>query len=407
MTLSIITNGLVMHNKTAQHTFLYMIFCIGLFLFNASYAATVSPLLETPENLSPTFIDKALTSIGADSGFDRDKGLDVSYIPSVFYNPEMEFGGGILAIGLYKLDAASDQEQPSSVVINTYISTNLSVGVTIDNMTFFNQGDDRLPIYFEVHDEPKVYYGKGYQSTDNDNNKILYSETLFTINPKWMSKVQNNFFLGLGADFTFVNTRDADVDDDLSTGNPSLIEDLESNSTFGVSASALYDTRDYVLNPTEGWLLQMDAGAYYNEIDNSRYGKYDFEILNFTSINPLPGLLAFQVQANLSSGEVPWNMLSDLGGAYAMRGYIHGRYRDNQMAMAQIEYRLPIYRRSGAVFWTGIGSIGDDISDLKDDLLTTYGLGYRFLLKGRINVRADLGFGENETGFYFNVNEVF
>jgi outer membrane protein assembly factor BamA len=396
-----------MKNKTDQHPLENILLSIGLLLAHSSYAATVSPLLETPDDLPPTFLDKALTSIGADSGFDRSKGVDVSYIPTVFYNPEMEFGGGVLAIGLYKIDSATEEEQPSSVVVNTYISTNLSVGVTVDNMTFLNQGKDRLPIYFEVHDEPKVYYGKGYESTEDDNNKITYTETMATLNPKWMRELQDDFFLGLGADFTFIKTRDSEVDDDLTVGNPALIDDLESNTTFGLSASALYDTRDYVLNPTEGWLLQMDAGAYFNEIDSSTYGKYDFEILNFTSLNPLPGLLAFQAQANLSSGEVPWSMLSDLGGAYAMRGYILGRYRDNQMAMAQVEYRLPLYRRSGAVFWTGIGSIGDDVSDLSNDLLATYGLGYRFLLKGRINVRADLGFGENETGFYFNVNEVF
>ncbi|MEH6453138.1 MAG: BamA/TamA family outer membrane protein [Psychromonas sp.] len=396
-----------MQNRRSQFSFSFIVFCTGLVLTHCSYADIVAPLLETPDDLPPTIIDKALVSIGADAGFDRSKGLDVSYIPSVFYNPEMEFGGGFLAIGLYKIDSATEQEQPSSVVVNTYVSTNLSAGVTVDNITFFNQGKDRLPVYFEVHDEPKVYYGKGYESNDNDNNKIRYTETMLTLNPKWMREVHDNFFLGLGADFTFIKTRHEEVDQELELGNPSLINDLEANTTFGVSASALYDSRDYILNPTEGWLLQMDAGAYYNEIDNSTYGKYDIEILNFTSLNPVPGLLAFQVQANLSSGEVPWNMLSDLGGAYAMRGYILGRYRDNQMAMAQVEYRLPLYRRSGAVFWTGVGSIGDDVSDLSNDVLATYGVGYRFLLKGRINVRADLGFGKNETGFYFNVNEVF
>ena len=386
---------------------LTLTFSITILISHPSYADAVEPLIEASDDLPPTFIDKALTSIGADSGFDRSKGLDVSYIPSVFYNPETQFGGGALAIGLYKVDSATDDEQPSSVVLNSYISTNLSVGIIADNMTFLNQGKDRLPIYFEIHDEPKVYYGQGYESTINDNNKITYTETMVTLNPKWMREVKNNLFLGLGGEFTFIQPRNYEIGEEVSDGNPSLIADLETNTTLGLSASALFDTRDYVLNPTQGWLVQMDTGVYYNELESSTYGKYDFEILNFTSLKPAPGILAFQVQANLSSGDVPWNMLSDLGGAYAMRGYLLGRFRDKQMAMAQVEYRLPIYRRSGAVFWAGIGSIGQDISELSKDLLPTYGIGYRFLLKGRINIRADLGFGEKTTGFYFNVNEVF
>lgn len=370
-------------------------------------ADTVEPLIHAADDLPPTWLDDALSSIGSEVGFDRSKGLDVNYIPTVFYNPETQFGGGLLAIGLYKVDSASDQEEPSSVLVNSYISTNLSVGITVDNMTFLNKGKERLPIYFEVHDEPKVYYGQGYELADNDNNKISYTETMVLFKPKWMIQNADNFFLGLGAEFNFVKPRDSQIGEELTVGNPTLKNDLVTNSTFGLSVSALYDTRDYVLNPTRGWLFQADAGAYYNEIDNNTYGKYDIEALNFTTLDPLPGLLAFQFQAKLSSGKVPWNMLSDLGGAYAMRGYILGRYRDNQMAMAQVEYRLPVYRRSGAVLWTGVGSIGEKVANLKEDFVTTYGIGYRFLLKGRINIRADLGFGKHETGFYFNVNEVF
>ncbi|GEA49687.1 hypothetical protein VIN01S_04910 [Vibrio inusitatus NBRC 102082] len=59
------------------------------------------------------------------------------------------------------------------------------------------------------------------------------------------------------------------------------------------------------------------------------------------------------------------------------------------------------------MFWGGVGSIGEDASELTDDLLTTFGAGLRYRLKGRITLRADLGFSEDETLLYFNVNEVF
>ncbi|MEZ9846764.1 hypothetical protein [Vibrio breoganii] len=368
----------------------------------------VEPLFQTPADAEPTFVDKAFDFVGADGGFDPDKGVDMSYIPSVFYNPEQEFGGGALIIGLYKADSAMDFEQPSSFVVNAYVSTNLSVGVTFDNITFLNNGNNRFEIDAEIHDEPVVYYGRGYDSTSVDDNKVLYTETLVTLTPRWYHRMADNWFVGLGGNITYVDTRDPEVGDEVNNGgNPILFNDLESNTSAGGFVTLLYDSRNYVENTERGTLLQADFGAYYSDLNSDSFGKYDIELAHFIDLEPVPGVLALQGQGKFTSGNVPWNKLPDLGGAYSMRGYILGRYRDEQMAMVQAEYRLPIYRRWGSVFWAGLGSIGEDVDQLSDDVLTTYGLGLRYRLKGRINLRADLGFGEDETLFYFNVNEVF
>ncbi|WP_231892575.1 MULTISPECIES: hypothetical protein [unclassified Vibrio] len=368
----------------------------------------VQPLFETPADAEPTFVDKAFDLVGADGEFDPDKGVDMSYIPSVFYNPEQEFGGGILVLGLYKTDSALDVNQPSSFVINAYVSTNLSMGVVFDNTTFLNSGENRFVLESEIHDEPVVYYGSGYESTSNDNNKVLYTETLLTITPKWYQQVAENWFVGIGANVTYVDTKEPEVGDEvIGGGNPLLFNDLESNTSVGMLVSALYDSRNYIENTESGTLFQADFGAYYSNLNSDSFGLYDIELAHFIDLQPIPGVLALQGQGSFTSGDVPWNHLPDLGGAYAMRGYILGRHRDEQMAMAQVEYRLPIYRRWGSVFWGGVGSTGQDMSQLSDDLLTSYGLGLRYRLKGRINLRADLGFGEDETLFYFNVNEVF
>ncbi|WP_261817707.1 BamA/TamA family outer membrane protein [Vibrio gallicus] len=370
-------------------------------------SVAVEPLFATPADAQPTWLDNAFDFVGADGGFDPSKGVDMSYIPSVFYNPEQEFGGGALIIGLYKTDSAQGMEQPSSFVINSYISTNLSIGVTFDNTTFLNNGDNRFELESEVHDEPVVYYGRGYQSASNRDNKVLYTETLIEATPRWYQRIADAWFVGVGGNVTFVDTRNPEIGDEVINGNPILFADLESNTSFGAFISARYDSRDYVENTQQGTLLQVDVGAHYSTLDSASFGQYEIEAAHFIDLEPFPGVLAMQGQANLTSGDVPWNRLPDLGGAYAMRGYILGRYRDEQMAMMQAEYRLPIYRRWGSVFWVGVGSIGEQLHQLNDDVMSTYGAGLRYRLKGRINLRADLGVGEDETLFYFNVNEVF
>jgi hypothetical protein len=62
--------------------------------------------------------------------------------------------------------------------------------------------------------------------------------------------------------------------------------------------------------------------------------------------------------------------------------------------------------RHGIVVWGGLGSIGKDIAGL-DNWLTNYGFGYRFEVQPRVNLRVDVGFGNDSMGFYVNFNEAF
>ena len=78
------------------------------------------------------------------------------------------------------------------------------------------------------------------------------------------------------------------------------------------------------------------------------------------------------------------------------------------MLMTQVEYRLNLPGRHGMVFWGGVGAIADDISEFSSDkLLPNGGVGYRFEVKPRVNLRLDMAWGDGDTGFYFNVNEAF
>ena len=62
--------------------------------------------------------------------------------------------------------------------------------------------------------------------------------------------------------------------------------------------------------------------------------------------------------------------------------------------------------KHGVVAWLGVGSIGTDPSEFKN-WLPNAGLGYRFEVQPRMNVRVDIGFGREVAGFYFNFNEAF
>jgi outer membrane protein assembly factor BamA len=219
-----------------------------------------------------------------------------------------------------------------------------------------------------------------------------------------MTEVASNYFIGVGADFIYTTADSLElVATEAPVDSSTLLPD---NFSSGVVVTSIYDSRDYRLNATKGWLFQVDAGLYQNDQFDS-FSTYNIELANYIDLGSTPGLIAWQVQGHLTSGDVPWNLLPDLGGSDAMRGYIRGRYRDEQMMMGQVEYRLPVFQRYGMVFWGAVGSVAPKVSELTDTLLTAYGTGFRFKIKDNINLRFDVGVGENETNFYLNVNEVF
>ena len=60
----------------------------------------------------------------------------------------------------------------------------------------------------------------------------------------------------------------------------------------------------------------------------------------------------------------------------------------------------------GAVGWVGVGTLGETVGEF-DKWLPNFGLGFRFEVQPRMNLRIDFGFGKETTGFYFNFNEAF
>ncbi|QDE31140.1 BamA/TamA family outer membrane protein [Shewanella polaris] len=376
---------------------------LALFVFSNA-ATAVEPLFETPQDMEPTWVDDILSVFGADGEFDDTKAIDMSYLPTAYYTPEKKFGVGLLMVGLYKTDNASSEEQPSSLVLNSFVSMNQSYGVQVENMTFLNQGKQRLLLDLELHNEAAVYYGVGIDDGDQDLNHHEFDEQLYSFKPRWMTEIASHYFIGIGADFIYTSADSLEL---VSTGLSVDSSDiLPNNFSSGVVVSSIYDSRDYRLNATKGWLFQVDAGLYQNDKFDS-FSTYNIELANYIDLSSVPGLIAWQVQGHLTSGDVPWSLLPDLGGSNAMRGYIRGRYRDEQMMMGQVEYRLPIFQRYGMVFWGAVGSVAPKVSELTDTLLTAYGTGFRFNIKDNINLRLDVGVGENETNFYLNVNEVF
>jgi hypothetical protein len=365
-----------------------------------------SEIVDQPaDKAEPSWIDNILDKLGADGGYDSSKLIDFSVLPGPFYNPELSLGVGVSAIGLYQIDENDQVSQTSSLVFNGFASINGAVGITVDNRSFLQEDQWRLYVDGEISDAPDVFYGVGYQQNHQDNNRVDFNHRQFSLRPMLLRRVADSSFIGGGFDFSYAKA--SDIDPDQSMVDSSLLD--SSSSAVGLTLQANYDTRDLVRNPYQGRLLQLDTGWYHPTIGSSdSFQTLSFNYSEYHRLGPRDSVLAWQYKSRFTSGDVPWHMLSTVGGGSALRGYTTGRYRDKQMMMSQVEYRWDLPRRHGLVFWLGAGAVAPSVDEFSSqEILPNAGFGYRFEVKSRVNLRLDMGFGDGERGFYFNVDEAF
>jgi len=352
-----------------------------------------------------SWIDGVLENLGADGEYNQDKVIDFSVLPGPFYNPEMSFGIGVSAIGLYQVDNNDEVSQLSSLIINGFTSANGALGVAVENKTFLQQDTLRFYVDAVIADAPEVYYGKGYHDNRQNVNQVTFDSRQFSLAPSLRKRISTQSFVGIGMDFSYTATDD--IDEGESTIDSSVL--IESSRSIGVNLLVNYDSRDSVLSPSSGRLIELDTNWYRQNFGSETdFNVQSFLYSEYLSVGESGDVLAWQVHGRFTQGEVPWDQLSMLGGGGLLRGYNSGRYRDEQMLLAQVEYRLDLPGRHGMVFWGGVGGLAEKVEQLlTDELLPTAGMGYRFRVKPKVNLRLDMGFGNGDSGFYFNVNEAF
>lgn len=349
-------------------------------------------------------VDGFLETLGSGEGYDPEKLIDFGILPGPFYTPEMELGIGIAAIGLYKTDRHDEHERISTLSISGFASITGAVGLNVTNQSFFSRDRLRLFVNGLVFDAPDKYWGVGYETNADDANDEDYTHISYQASPRVYLRLVDALYIGTGWDVQYSHARDTAPGGLFHQGNPHGTKVCSSGYSFHLMS----DTRDFIPNPFTGHLLNLDHYAYGTNLGSDT----DHTVTELTGSTywapQAKTILAVQGFIRSASGDVPWSDLSKIGGASRMRGYWEGRYRDKKMVTAQIEYRRRLAWRHGIVGWVGAGAIAPSFGKFKsDEILPNAGVGYRLAFKDRSNVRLDLGFGKNEIGFYFNVNEAF
>ena len=329
------------------------------------------------------------------------KRFDFSVIGGPHYSSETKLSIGIVAAGLYRMDRTDSITQPSNVSIYGDVSTTgfYLIGIRGDNI--FPNDKYRIDYNVYLYSFPTKFWGIGYKNDINDSNKSNYDDFRVETNGNFLIKVANSLYIGPGYEFKYIRAKNVE-NELLWEGKPLA------TTTVGLGFKAQYDTRDNLTAPTSGWYIGVEQRFCPRFLGNkSAFSSTEFHANYYHGVWR-GGVLATRLHSRYSYGNVPWGLLSTLGGSSTMRGYYEGRYCDKGSLDVTVELRQHVWRRSGLVVWAGAGYVFPDFSEVMIcRTLPNFGIGYRWELKKSVNIRLDYGIGRGESGIVFNVNEAF
>ena len=330
------------------------------------------------------------------------KKFDFSIIGGPHYSTDTKLGIGLVAAGLYRTDANDSILPPSNVSLFGDVSTVGFYMLGVRGTHIFPHDKYRADYTVYFYSFPCKYWGMGYDMGDNGDNESEMK--------RWQARVKGSFLFHLGDNFYVGPMVSYDYVIGKNIERPELLNGMDRHTwNIGAGFSLVYDSRDVLTNPHQGFYLNLTQCFRPRFMGNDyAFSTTEFQVDAYQRLWK-GAILAEDFRTMLNFGNPSWGMMALLGNSNSMRGYYEGRYRDKHKIETQVELRQHIWKRNSLTAWMGAGTVFNKFSNMRSrHILPNFGIGYRWEFKKNINVRLDYGFGKaGQTGFLFNINEAF
>ena len=337
----------------------------------------------------------------------RADGLRFTPFAAPAKTPELGFlfaGGAVISFPL-----GGPETQRSQLIPLFGYSTTGALVVGSSGTLYFTGDRIRMGFRGWYNSAPLDYFGVGFEAgatTPRGPETTRYDQVAWNISPDVRFRTWSALFAGAAAD----------VSDTVATElNPRMQQDPHvlrvGTRVLNVGLGPLleWDTRDVAGDARTGVYLGGRL-LFYPRFLGSTVG-WALLKAEYKQFLPLgPGqTLGWWLWLSWGLWDAPWTHLPSVS---TLRGYREGQFRDRVVVAGQIEYRLRFLKgdgtisRHGMVFFAGAASIGSSMARL-ESALPNAGLGYRFELQPRLNIRADVGLGRDSYGVYISANEAF
>lgn len=328
-------------------------------------------------------------------------------LPAFNYSPENGFGFGGATFRVFKFNMQDTIARSSQIGgLGLYTTKNQAIFSTRYQLFTFAE---RYSISGQIRyvKFPEFYYGVGQNTPDSNEERVSYQFFRFT--QRVLKQIIPGFFAG--AELRYFHRYDMELTDGglLET---SQVAGFDGSTVAGIGPVFVLDKRDNINNTFQGYYLLFSAFFHGKALGGQfQYSNYRIDFRDyFRPFKSRDHIIAVQFLGNFIEGTAPFRQLSLLGGNSIMRGYYFGRFRDQHLIAAQVEYRMPLFWKFGIAGFVGYGNVLNRLSDFNfTDLKPSFGGGLRIKVddKERLNLRLDMGFGQNTSGFYISLSEAF
>ena len=324
-------------------------------------------------------------------------------LPVIGSAPETGFQGGVTALRVMSPAAESDTRASTDQAYVAYTAKHqLRAFLSTDRWTTGNRWGVNVQVEFQKYPQP--FFGIGVDAPESAEE--WYEARSISATTSVRRRFGEAVYGQVGYRFSNTDIRDAEENGVIERGE---LLGAKGGVISQLTSGVAWDTRDNLFAPGRGSLAQITA-AYSDAAlgGDYRFGRYTLDARRYLALRR--GVLAGQAYVEATSGDAPFDQLSLVGSNTVMRGYTRGRYRDRELAAAQVEYRMPVIGRFGVAAFAGGGTVASKLSDLASSkFLPSVGGGVRYLLlpKQRTTVRVDYGVGKGSSGLYIAFNEAF
>ncbi|MFY0626936.1 MAG: BamA/TamA family outer membrane protein [Reichenbachiella sp.] len=329
---------------------------------------------------------------GSGSKLDSTKNFNFMAVPYLNYSRSLGASFGAVPMAMYKVNK-NDTISPASM--------SGMVGMYTTNKTWFAMFFQKLylkedawrvtaagglaSVNFQFYLEP-INGFVGY----NTNASFLYFDV--------QRKVIEDLYVGVHYSLTSANT--------MLDSIPDINTDTKLQGTGILSA---LDKRNDVYYPTNGSLSNIKWSSFPDFLNNENVSnKIEIDHNQFIAMAD-NDVLALRAKGGFGLGELAFEQQFIVGQA-DIRGYSEGKFRGDNMAAIQGEYRMNFENKFGLVGFFGLATIWGAINEEDNGkILPGGGAGFRYNIfpKYHMNVGMDAAIGKDDWGIYFKIGEAF
>jgi outer membrane protein assembly factor BamA len=344
--------------------------------------------------------------LGEDSGKSEstEKKGKLIVLPVVYYSPETKIAGGLGGIYSFRTSNKA-RSRPSSIRIGMIYTQKKQLLVEFGPDIYLKNEGYHLKSKINFINFSERFYGIG--SNTSKDMREDFTSRIIRINLDLRKRLFQKLYVGIQYERERNEVVKVEEDGQLIRRD---ILGSEPGTTSGLGFLINWDARDNIFSPSSGDYCSLSTTLFRNGLgSNYDFTRYRLDLRKYFPLFS-SHVLAWQGYFSFITGDAPFQMLSLMGGQNWMRGYYRGRFRDKNMIVLQMEYRLPLLWKFGIVGFLGIGDVADKVDNfvLKDFKYSAgFGLRYLFSSEEKINVRIDFGFCKESFGVYVGVSETF